>query len=174
MSALVTRIRARGGTVVRLAGVLDEVFDPADISGDTGIVIFDLEEVRRVTSSGVKQWITGLQQLAADYYCFVRCHPPVVAQFNMVNGFAVDGELVTLYAPFTCTRCESATESLIDLRRRNTLQEILDGASVGCPNCASTATFDDIVELYFRFALSTRRPSPPASASAIIDGMARH
>jgi hypothetical protein len=77
------------------------------------VVVFDLDQLVRISSFGVSQWVLALEGLTADYYCFVRLRPSIVDQFNMVRAFAQCGELVSLYTPFRCPRCDE----VISVRR---------------------------------------------------------
>src|SRR5437899_411296 len=96
--------RTAGGALLRLSGTIDETLDrPLLTQGNDGVIVLDLEGVTRVTSYGVREWINALSMLPAQYLAFVNCHPSVVSQFNMVQGFAGRGQLVSLYLPYACS-----------------------------------------------------------------------
>src|SRR4051812_13084287 len=88
----IQREQHRGGFLVEIAGTLDDSFNrSALLEGLHGVVRLDLGRLHRITSVGVREWRTTLGDLHADYYGFVNCRPSVVAQFNMVFGFAGRG-----------------------------------------------------------------------------------
>src|SRR3954466_1498321 len=81
----ISRVDGPGGCVVRLTGVIDESFDSRRLmEGLHGVVVFDLDGVRRIMSYGVRQWVSAFRESTLGYHCFVRCRPAVVSQFNMV------------------------------------------------------------------------------------------
>ncbi len=161
-----------GARVVRIAGEINERFDPrAIIQGPAAsIVVFDLDQLVRISSFGLSQWVLALEGLTADYYCFVRVRPAIVDQFNMVRAFAQRGELVSLYAPFRCPRCDEVVSLLVDLRRDFALLEALDFPPLRCARCQETTELDELPDLYFRYVRSMPPPQPPPAAAAAIDG----
>ncbi|HEU5057915.1 MAG TPA: serine/threonine-protein kinase [Kofleriaceae bacterium] len=161
-----------GARVVRIAGEINEKFDPRSIAHGpaAAIVVFDLEGLVRISSYGLSQWVLALEGLGADYYCFVRVQPPIVDQFNMVRTFGGRGELVTFYAPFRCPACDEVVNLLIDLRHDFARLEMLDFERVWCPRCGGAAELDELPDLYFRHVRSMPPPQPPAAAAAAIDG----
>jgi tRNA A-37 threonylcarbamoyl transferase component Bud32 len=161
-----------GARVVRISGEINEKFDPRWITQGpaASVVVFDLDQLVRISSFGVSQWVLALEGLTADYYCFVRVRPAIVDQFNMVRAFAQRGELVSLYAPFRCPRCDEVISVLIDLRRDFALLEALDFPPVDCARCRETAELDELPDLYFWYVRSMPPPQPPPAAAAAIDG----
>ena len=157
-------------TLVRVEGEINESFDPSAIAGLRGLVVFDLGEVKRITSHGVLLWITALKGLPASYYCFINCRPSAMDQFNLVHGFGQRGELVTFFARFVCTDCGHEVEQLIDLRQQVELHEKLSLPPVPCSACGMQAEFDEVPELYFKYVLGAAPPRPPPAANAVIGG----
>src|SRR5271168_4709029 len=107
----------RGGHAVGLTGPVDERFDGSAVLSLSGCVVFDLDGVRRITSSGVRKWLEMLRGIKARSYCFVHCRPAMVSQFNLVRQFGGSGQIVSLYAPYVCDKCSAEVDQLIDLRR---------------------------------------------------------
>src|SRR5262245_60173605 len=102
------RFSEAGGCLMRVGGGIEEHLEPNEVvGGASGLVVFDLGKVNRITSFGVREWISALHELAASYYCFINCRPAIVTQFNMVSQFGGTGELVTFFAPYVCTKCGS-------------------------------------------------------------------
>lgn len=156
-----------GGWLLRLSGVIDESFERRQIvDGRQGVVVLDLDGVRRITSFGVREWVTAMGELSAACF-FVRCRPAIVSQFNMVANFAGRGQLVSLYAPYHCPRCSRDIEVLVDRRQRTGGALAME---VACSECHGPAEFDDIPETFFSYALTAPPPLLPPVAEAIIDG----
>ncbi len=162
-------------TVIRICGELNEHLkrDPL-IEGLTGAVVFDLNDVHRVTSFGVREWISALRQLEADYYAFVRCHPAILSQFNMVAGFGGIGELVSFYLPYVCPDCDEATEVLVDLRHDYATVVGGEPPPARCPACDAEAEFDDIPDQYFSYVATRPAPVVPSEVRRAIDGGETH
>lgn len=164
----VTRKEQQNCTLVSLDGEMNESFDPAAFTGLRGVVVFDLDGVKRFTSHGVLQWITALGNCPASYYCFINCRPCAMDQFNLVHAFPQRGELVSFYTNFVCVECGHEVERLIDLRRQLEIQETLALPEVECPKCQARAELDEVPELYFKYVLSAPPPRPPPAAEAVI------
>jgi hypothetical protein len=160
----------RGGVLARLRGVLDDSFEYAALRELSGVVVIDLDGIRRVSSVGVREWISALRDVPATYLAFVRCRPSIVAQFNMVQNFGGRGEIVSLYAPFVCDACGEEMDDLVDLRRDLGKLTSFDERSLPCTACGEAAQFDDLPASYFSYVLASPPPSPPPLAEAIIDG----
>jgi DNA-directed RNA polymerase subunit RPC12/RpoP len=157
-----------GGWLLRLAGVIDESFNRSRlVEGRQGFLVLDLDGVKRITSYGVREWVAAMSE-AQGLCFFIRCRPAIVSQFNMVGNFAGRGQLVSLYAPYACTRCGAEFELLVDRRRRT--GGSLSPSLVTCPQCQATAELDDIPETFFSYALLAPPPALPPLAAAIVDG----
>lgn len=158
-------------TVLTLSGPLDESFDPAAFGDACGrITLVDLDDVRSVTSFGVKQWLTAMRRIPSDTYVgFVNARPTVAMQFNLVVGFAGEGELLSLYAPFMCPSSGDEHHHLVDVRRD---YAAIASGSVPTYEChaGEAAEFDDIPETYFAFVVSRSPPSPPPAVQQMLDG----
>jgi len=169
MALTMHRTAVPGGVLVKLTGVLDETFNRKDLASARGSLVIDLDDVRRITSFGVREWMAALKDLSTDYVAFVKCRPAVVAQFNMIANFGGGGQVISIYLPYLCPACGTEHEELVDLRHR------YDVVSAGppdmpCPKCGALAEFDDIPQSYFSFVASRPPPAPPAIAQQLIDG----
>lgn len=157
--------------VVTLRGTLGGEQELDEIFGRlSGTVVFDLEALLRITSFGVREWMAALRGLRADYYAFTRCRPALIAQFNMVEGFAGRGELVSFYAPYICSACDDDFEVLLDLRRDQRIVADMRTPPADCPRCSSPAVFDDLPGDYFSFVASRPFPYVPHLARQMMDG----
>ncbi len=170
-SALAIERRAfHGGTLVVLRGEIDDSLDVGALAGGlTGAVVFDLDEVRRITSYGVREWMRALKQLTAAYVGFINVRPALVSQFNMVAGFAGNGEILSLYLPYLCEWCDSEQERLLDLTRDHAVATAGEAPKHKCSTCQAEMEFDDIPESYFAFVGSRAVPSPPPAVRKFLD-----
>jgi predicted nucleic-acid-binding Zn-ribbon protein len=151
------------GFLIKLQGNINESLQ-LTIPGD-GPLIFDLDNVHRITSFGVKTWLSALQAIQKNEYFFVNCRPAMVSQFNMISNFAVRGQMATAYAPYCCPKCgKNDIEHLFDLREEH--QDIWSGElpEVTCPKCGAIAEFDDLIEIYFEYARTQMAPKHPLLA----------
>src|SRR5262245_52702962 len=131
-------VRAHGGLLIRIVGDIDETFERAQmVEGASGVVVVDLDGVKRITSYGVREWTTALAELTQDYTCFVNCRPSLVAQFNMIDNFAGPGQLLSLYLPYICTTCRAYTEILADLQESYELLSSYAVPEVKCLQCGA-------------------------------------
>ena len=172
-NSTVERSRTRGGSLVRIRGHIDETFQVGEfVAGIHGVLVVDLDAVQRITSFGIREWITALQKLQADYYCFINCTPSIVSQLNLVSGFAGKGEVISFHAPYLCRHCNAPATKVLDLRRSDHRQVVasLEPPPLTCPSCGEESEFDDLPELYFQYFQGAPLPNPPALATHIIDG----
>lgn len=160
-----------GGSLFKLSGVIDESFSKSEfVASAKGVVVLDLNGVSRITSFGVREWVSALGQLSCDYYCFVRCRPAIVAQFNMVAHFAGRGQLLSFYAPYVCTGCGKDVDELVDLRGTKPDLAAYGSKSIPCPACGQAAEFDDVPESFFSYVARAPPPTVPPLVEAILDG----
>ncbi|MEM9493993.1 MAG: hypothetical protein AAGC55_32900, partial [Myxococcota bacterium] len=135
-------------------------------------MVVDLDGVKRITSFGIREWITALQRLRADYYCFINCTPPIVSQLNMVAGFIGTGEVISFHIPYLCRQCNATSSEVLDLRRADHREIVasLEPPLTTCSKCGADSEFDDLPDLYFQYFRGAPLPHPPALANNIIDG----
>jgi serine/threonine protein kinase len=162
------------GTIVTMPEVIDERFgDPELIASlDKGPLVFDFDRVLRVTSSGVRWWLQFLKALPTrDYYGFIRCHPSVIAQFNVIEGFGGRGELLSFYVSYECPRCEQHMELLIDVAIEKPRIDAFELPPFQCTRCRVDAEFEESPEVYFHHASIKPRPSPPPAVKKLITAL---
>jgi hypothetical protein len=145
-------VEADGGTVVELVGEIDENADFAELKGRlAGAVTFDLAEVRRINSCGVREWVNFVRELpAVRELAFRRCSPAVITQLNMIFNFRGRARVLSFYAPYVCDHCGHEIEHLIDAAAQSALgrSRVPD---VTCAKCAQPMSFDDIPDRYLSF-----------------------
>ncbi|MBL9039265.1 MAG: hypothetical protein JNG84_12165, partial [Archangium sp.] len=77
------------GTVLKLVGVINETFDKAAFVrlAGSGHLVVDFDGVTRVTSFGVREWMSALSAIGKRYIGYINTRPSVMAQFNSVAQF---------------------------------------------------------------------------------------
>jgi DNA-binding NtrC family response regulator len=141
---------------VRLEGAITERAELRScFQSLSGAVVLDLQRVTKITSFGVREWISALVELWKCQYAFVRCPPSIMTQFNVVTGFGGQGELISFYAPYVCERCSEEHCELIDLRGANGANKALLFAAreVRC-KCGGNTVLNEIPEHFFAYASS--------------------
>jgi eukaryotic-like serine/threonine-protein kinase len=160
---------------VKISGTMDERFGRdafVSLKGRTETIVVDLDAVNRITSFGVREWMTALRDLTTENYFFTKCRPAVFAQFNSVNGFGGRGRVATFYCPYVCPECETAFDVLVDLRTQRDVVVSRVAPPAKCPNCGADAEFDDIESSYFARVAAEQLPTISPAVAAAIDGVA--
>jgi len=143
---------------VRLSGDINEHARFEDIlsteeltrNPPTGLLVL-AREVRRINSTGVKNWIKYFQ-IAGSRVTKIRlaeCSIALVEQINQIVNFTCGAEVESIFVPFACKGCKSELVGLFtceDLKRRNLVPPVLK-----CSKCGGEAVFDDIEDEYFAF-----------------------
>ncbi len=159
------------GTLIRLTGTVDELFDTAKFAeGVSGVVAIDLSGVTRVTSFGVRQWVAAISSLHAPYIGIVNCRPAVVAQLNMVRNFAGTAEILSIFLPYACPSCGLSFETLADLRRQHAHLSAFVVPAEKCSRCGADAEFDDLPEVYLAYIAAKPIPAPPTLFDDLLSG----
>jgi hypothetical protein len=144
------RVRRDEKGRLALSGVIDESADLGFIASLSGHTRFNMREVRRVNSYGVRAWIEAVRRLPPDATLELEeCPPQVIDQINMVAGFVGRGTVTSFYAPMLCERCGHERDQLF------TVAELRAGGKlppVACPQCGATMVVDDLEEQYLLFA----------------------
>jgi hypothetical protein len=162
--------RADELTLVNIRGRLTESFKGEALGRSlVGRVVFDLGEVDRVTSFGVREWLAMLGAARMTELHFIRCSESIVNQLAMIRTFDGNAKIVSFYAPYLCTGCSSPIERLIDLERDTAELEEMAPATIPCPRCAAEARFDDDARSYFAFTSTSLGASIPADVRALHD-----
>ena len=157
-------------TLVRIRGRLTEAFK-GDSIGRTlgGRVVFDLSEVDRVTSFGVREWLAMMSAARATECHFTRCSETIVNQIAMIRKFDGNARTVSFFAPYLCTGCASPVERLLDCERDAGELAAMTPSPIDCPRCDAEARFDDDPRSYFAFAAANIGVPVPADVRALHD-----
>lgn len=131
-------------TVVSLRGRINESFRGAELGQSLhGIVVFDLSQVDRISSFGVKGWLQMLEGARFTHCYFYRCSEAVINQITMMRNFCGVGRIHSLLVPYMCTGCGEEFNVVYDAVAD---REAILGRSpipVECPRCAAVATIAD-------------------------------
>lgn len=140
-----------GIPVYRISGTIDESADLSPLHELRGArVIFELSEIRRINSFGVRSWMETMRQIPSHVsVTFVGCSPPVVDQCNLVVGFRGHADIESFYAPLICNECDEQRVVLFDTARCLALGVALPPTA--CPRCGHTMEMDDLEEHYLHF-----------------------
>jgi anti-anti-sigma regulatory factor len=140
-----------GIPVYHVTGTIDESADLSLLHEARGArVIFDLSEVRRINSFGVRSWMETMRQIPSQVrVTFVGCSPPVVDQCNLVVGFRGHADIESFHAPLICENCDKQCVLLFDAARCLALGAALPPTP--CPNCGHIMEMDDLEEHYLHF-----------------------
>jgi anti-anti-sigma regulatory factor len=136
---------------VHLAGDFTENADFTPLLAQSANrLIFDLGEVRRINSCGVREWINFINALqkAGRTFALERCSVPFVNQLNMISNFRGGAEVISIFAPYFCEGCGEQHTRLLQLAGdvSQTLKE-----QIPCPACGAPMELDDTPENYVGF-----------------------
>jgi len=149
--ALSWRIKERPGlTTVEFVGEIDENADFIELRRRLrGAVAFQLAEVRRINSCGVREWVNFVRDLPhVTDLSFSHCSPAIVTQLNMIYNFRGAARIRSFYAPYVCEKCGQEEEKLVDVPSTGSSHEL---PSFACSQCGATMEFDDLPERYLSF-----------------------
>ncbi|MEQ1508448.1 MAG: hypothetical protein ABMB14_39825, partial [Myxococcota bacterium] len=131
-------------TVVSLRGRINESFRGAELGQSlSGVVVFDLSQVDRISSFGVKGWLQMLEHARFTHCYFFRCSEAVINQITMMRNFCGTGRIHSLLVPYLCGGCGEEFSAVYDAVAD---REAILGRSPGtveCPRCAAGAKIAD-------------------------------
>ncbi len=162
-NAVVEIDRSADVTVVRVKGKLSESFKGREVSSlVTQKLLFDLAEVERITSFGVREWLQMLGELepkGVELY-FARCSEAVVNQLGMIRRFAGGGKILSFFAPYHCQACGTQFSTLLDCEVDAAMLKAHAFPVTDCPACSLPAHFDDDAKSYLAFGPQPHRAPP--------------
>jgi len=139
-----------------IEGVIDGAADFSSILEESfsGLVKIDTKAVKRVNSTGVRQWVEFIKNF--DYKILHRnCSVSVIEQFNMVpQFFGKNSDIESFHAPYFCEECDEEHEILLvceDSLNFSGREVIKD---FKCPECHEELERDFDTEEFFRFFLT--------------------
>jgi hypothetical protein len=164
--ALSFRIKEQrpGQTLVEFHGEIDENADFTELRRRLrGSLIFNLAEVRRINSCGVREWVNFVRDLSQPQpgvesgvteLVFTHCSPAIVTQLNMIYNFRGQAKVRSFLAPYVCLACDREEDKLLDVQahfggvgpaRSRRAPEFK------CESCGGVMEFDDLPERYLSF-----------------------
>src|SRR5262249_22597940 len=126
-----------------LSGDITEDSDFTSLaSADASQLILDLSDIRRINSTGVREWIKFVNSIskAGRELVLEKCSVAIVQQLNMISNFRGNGQVRSILAPYYCESCDENRVHLIDLTNGTPTIE----PNIDCPKCKSPMEFDEI------------------------------
>ena len=131
--------------------------------------------MERITSFGVREWLTMMRELYATQLTLARCSEPFMHQLGMIRSFSGSGRLASFFAPYLCPCCGTQFSALYDAVADRPAIEARLPVAADCPRCNSPAYFDDEPSLYLAIEphLVDGMSSELAGALAHLDALPR-
>ncbi len=137
-------------TVVTLRGRINESFRGGELGRSLGgVVLFDLAEVDRVSSFGVKGWLHMLEKARMESFYLYRCSEAIIHQITMMRNFSGRGRIHSLMVPYSCANCGEEFGALYQAVEDRDYLLGRSPALVACPECGAAAEMDDDPWSYF-------------------------
>jgi hypothetical protein len=150
-AALSWRIREHPGLMtVEFAGEIDENADFSELRNRLrDSVAFQLADVRRINSCGVREWVNFVRDLPhVTELRFSHCSSAIVTQLNMIHNFRGVATIRSFYAPYFCAACGLEEDKLIEVATWSAANVLPDFA---CAQCGAAMEFDDLPDRYLSF-----------------------
>lgn len=148
-----------GRLTVALVGILDENADLRPLAELRGEVAIDLSGVKRISSTGVREWIDLMRAL--DGQCrvaLVACSPASVTQLNLIANFRGQAQVESFIAPYECGVCGAEREVLLDANATaRRLRPAPSLPTLPCSSCGEQMELAEIPERYLTFLLDQAR-----------------
>ena len=103
MSRIEVKTTVEGQTLkVSLLGAIDETFSQSSAQiPKAENVEFNLNGLKSINSTGIREWIKYSQSLTGSTITFVHCPKVFIDQVNMVQGFIPSGSKInSFYVPY--------------------------------------------------------------------------
>jgi len=140
-------------TMVELIGELTESSDLEALRTRLkGKVMLNLAAVRRVNSTGVREWVNFMRELTkTNEVTLTHCSNAIVTQLNMIYNFRGGAKVRSFLAPYICTRCDREEDKLIDVRQHFPGGDYAQMPRFTCDVCQSVLEFDEVIDTYLGF-----------------------
>jgi anti-anti-sigma regulatory factor len=139
---------------LKMNGSFDETVDLFTLVTETAPEMnIDCRGIKRINSTGVKNWINFFQTLSAKGVAvhFHNCSTAIIDQFNLVANFNAGGTVESLDVPYSCVSCEIELVSHFKVADLHKIQFKLPEGK--CAKCSDKVVFDDDVNEYFGFLM---------------------
>ncbi len=147
-------IRDEGGRRhIWIRGEIDEDFDASQLRGAfTSDVVLHLEDVRSISSCGIREWISFMSDLPKGIKLeFEKCSIAITRQFGMLSNFRGPGVIRSFYAPYYCDECDEETERLLVVDADFSQGGVPVAPERQCDDCDCKLEFDGVERVYFSF-----------------------
>ncbi len=131
-------------TLIRLEGALDDGIAPVlaqlEAVAKTKELALDVGGIERITSLGVKGWISGMDRLdVRSKVSFVNCPSAFVDMGVMLPSFVKGRKVESFYAPFECESCNIGQSVLVTVTsgKMSALPKIV------CKTCGEAMAVDE-------------------------------
>jgi ABC-type transporter Mla MlaB component len=140
-------------TMVELVGELTEASELAPLLARLkGKVMLNLAAVRRVNSTGVREWMNFVREMTkAHEVTLTHCSSAIVTQLNMIYNFRGGATVRSFMAPYLCPKCDTEEDKLIDVRQHFPHGDYAQVPRFTCDVCHSALEFDEVVDTYLGF-----------------------
>lgn len=144
---LVYRVESRDGvTSIALSGRINEATNFAPLTQRKGRLVFDLGEIHRINSVGVRRWMDLVRtyEQAGVELTFERCSPMIVSQMSMITKFmGARSRVRSVLVPYSCPSCNYEHDDVL---------EVSPDAAIAparpCPKCKAEMRLDELPETY--------------------------
>jgi len=132
-------------TLVTVQGRVNESFEGEALGNQIrgADVVFELSEVDRITSFGVRGWLRMMQLASLGEAYFVRCSESVVNQITMIHNFCGPALVHSIVAPYLCESCGAEFGVALHAVEDGDLLRGRHPPEVRCPECRSSAEMDE-------------------------------
>ena len=144
-----------GSLLVTFAGDVDENADFSALRPRLrGPVLFDLADVRRINSCGVREWVNFHRELSelADASSlsleYLSCSPAVVAQLNTISNFRGPARVRSFLVPYVCEGCNGEEIRQVEVASHPPSTALPD---FPCVRCGARLVLDDLPDRYLSF-----------------------
>jgi hypothetical protein len=133
-----------------LVGEIDERFDHKKIRKENKpIVKVVLAKVKSINSSGVREWVFWMRDLAdVPTLLLEECSVPFLDQINIVPQMLGKAQVTSFYAPYYCPNCDQEDTCLIDTKKHKSVL-MQKRAPEMTHHCGQIMEFDALEDSYF-------------------------
>jgi hypothetical protein len=143
--------RSGDAALVAVTGMVDELFPGFGDLSDARVAVIDLGGITFMTSFGVRQWLRSMAAIPSTvtHLYLLRCPTIIVDQLNMILNFGGRAKILSLAAPFVCTKCSASSKEIVDVLAEGAMIRQGQLAPRVCKRCGSPMVLDELVESYF-------------------------
>jgi anti-anti-sigma regulatory factor len=141
-----------GIPVFYLSGEIDETVKLQEqLQFSESEVVFNVRDVIRINSAGVRGWIHYFETLQRNQvqFSFVECSPAIVDQMNLISNFLANGKAISIAVPFSCQSCSYEFIEFFSIS--SLIQSHPKEPTAQCAKCGGESLLDEIKEEYLGF-----------------------